>query len=423
MLQHLHKIGELMEHYWWDIAKAAVQTLLVYLVIRFRYRSVKDVIDFPPAVVDKLIKKFDPDELVTSLPDEALLPGTYDPGLLDLAGFDAFALSNRNKEEIIEVIRKYGVGTCGPRGFYGTLDLHLELERVISEELGMESTIVYSNSFTAISSIIACFCLHRDIVFYHAHANEAVLRGISLTKSKTIEYKSLDELAGKLAVFADPRQKNFVITEGLFRNTGEIADIRELLELKKQHPFRIILDESLSIPFLHKKGICGLYDVDIRSIDILIGSLAHGLCSSGAFSCGPEYTVDYQRLSSLSYCFSASAPGALAKAAILNMKEEFDIEKLRLLVRLFHETFSSENYEIISDALSPIVVVSERKVTRKTRTKKDLLREILEIRKEFIRNGVMVGFNQSPWPSIRMCFKVEMSEKDVKKIVRLWKKW
>ena len=25
-------------------------------------------------------------------------------------------------------VSKYGVGACGPRGFYGTIDVHLELE-------------------------------------------------------------------------------------------------------------------------------------------------------------------------------------------------------------------------------------------------------------------------------------------------------
>jgi serine palmitoyltransferase len=419
----LSKVEELLRCYWWDIAKAVVQTLLVYLVIRFRYRSVKDIIDFPPEVVDKLIKKFDPDELVSSLPDEVLLPDVYNPGLMDLASFDVFDLSNRNKDEIIEVIREYGVGTCGPRGFYGTLDLHLELEKTISEELGVESTIVYSNSFTAVSSIIACFCLHKDIVFYHAHANEAILRGISLSRATTIEYKSLEELEGKLSIFIDPKQKNFVITEGLFRNTGEITDIRRLLELREKHPFRIILDESFSIPLLHKQGVCGLCNADLRSIDILIGSLAHGLCSSGAFSCGSEYTVDYQRLSSLSYCFSASTPAALAKAAILNIKQNFSCERLRELTKLFHDTFSSKEYEIISDPFSPIIVISERKVTRKTKTKESLLSDILEIRKKFISSGIMVGFNHNPWPSIRMCIKSETTESEIKKLVRIWKNW
>ena len=28
----------------------------------------------------------------------------------------------------MQTVQKYGVGSCGPRGFYGTIDVHLTLE-------------------------------------------------------------------------------------------------------------------------------------------------------------------------------------------------------------------------------------------------------------------------------------------------------
>ena len=33
-----------------------------------------------------------------------------------------------------KTIFKYGVGSCGPRGFYGTVDVHLDLEKVRRRE-------------------------------------------------------------------------------------------------------------------------------------------------------------------------------------------------------------------------------------------------------------------------------------------------
>lgn len=32
------------------------------------------------------------------------------------------------QEAASATINKYGVGSCGPRGFYGTIDVHLDLE-------------------------------------------------------------------------------------------------------------------------------------------------------------------------------------------------------------------------------------------------------------------------------------------------------
>uniref|UniRef100_A0A1B0ARP7 Aminotransferase class I/classII domain-containing protein n=1 Tax=Glossina palpalis gambiensis TaxID=67801 RepID=A0A1B0ARP7_9MUSC len=53
-------------------------------------------------------------------------------------GYDCLNLASHNylglleDEEILEdackSLRKYGVGSCGPRGIYGTMDVYLDLE-------------------------------------------------------------------------------------------------------------------------------------------------------------------------------------------------------------------------------------------------------------------------------------------------------
>jgi hypothetical protein len=53
---------------------------------------------------------------------------------VDAVNFGSFDFLNMTVEESIKddcekTIRKYGVGSCGPRGFYGTIDVHLDLER------------------------------------------------------------------------------------------------------------------------------------------------------------------------------------------------------------------------------------------------------------------------------------------------------
>jgi serine palmitoyltransferase len=35
------------------------------------------------------------------------------------------------------------VGSCGPRGFYGTFDVHLDLEKALAEYMGQEEGIIY----------------------------------------------------------------------------------------------------------------------------------------------------------------------------------------------------------------------------------------------------------------------------------------
>lgn len=42
-----------------------------------------------------------------------------------------------------ETVEKYGVGSCGPRGFYGTFDVHLDLEKALANFMGQEEGIIY----------------------------------------------------------------------------------------------------------------------------------------------------------------------------------------------------------------------------------------------------------------------------------------
>ena len=60
--------------------------------------------------------------------------------LVDMASFDflGFATDESIKNECIEVLKTYGCGSCGPRGFYGTVDLHLELENAIAKFFGVD---------------------------------------------------------------------------------------------------------------------------------------------------------------------------------------------------------------------------------------------------------------------------------------------
>jgi len=81
-------------------------------------------------------------------------------------------------------IRKYGVGSCGPRGFYGTfgedyflllllpgtcsfvsVDVHIKLEEAIAEFMKLEETALYSYGFATISSAIPSYAKNGDIVF------------------------------------------------------------------------------------------------------------------------------------------------------------------------------------------------------------------------------------------------------------------
>ena len=65
----------------------------------------------------------------------------------------------------VAAARRYGIGSCGPRGFYGTIDCHLDLESRLAAFMGAEEAIIYSYGFSTIASVIPAYCKRGDIIY------------------------------------------------------------------------------------------------------------------------------------------------------------------------------------------------------------------------------------------------------------------
>lgn len=237
-----------------EVIKFIFEVVIIYVIIRFRHQVKNPIIDIPQNIVNKLIQEYEPEDLIQINFPVEILEDIYDSKKLNLTSYDAFSIRNKFKKETKEVIKEYGIGTCGPTTFFGTLDLHIKLQDKISKTLNTESSLLYSNSFTCIHSIISCFATNSDIIFYNKYSSEAIIRGISLSKANCHEYENILELEKMIKMWHNQKLRNFIVFEGLSKNLGTILDLKRIIKLKKELDFRIILDESLSIPFLDKKG-------------------------------------------------------------------------------------------------------------------------------------------------------------------------
>lgn len=96
------------------------------------------------------------------------------------------------KESALSALRKYGVGSCGPPGFYGTLDVHIELEKSIAEFLDVEASIIYSQGFSCISSAIPAFAKRGDYVVVDDSCGLAIQKGVAISRSNVTYFKHND---------------------------------------------------------------------------------------------------------------------------------------------------------------------------------------------------------------------------------------
>lgn len=99
--------------------------------------------------------------------EEPPLLGKIDENVLNVGATSFLCLDKEEKiiDSALESLNKYGVGSCGPRGFYGTIDVHLELEERLAKFMEVEETCVYSYGFSTIASAIPAYAKRGDIVF------------------------------------------------------------------------------------------------------------------------------------------------------------------------------------------------------------------------------------------------------------------
>jgi serine palmitoyltransferase len=231
-------------------------------------------------------------------------------------------------DECKRTMQKYGCGACGPRGFYGTVDVHLQCEAALSKFMDVEDAILYSFGSSTGSSVLPAFCKRGDVVVCDKGIGFSLQTGVSLSRAdvRWFEHNDMVDLERVLKEVtagdkAKPRraleQRRFIIVEGIYANYGDIAPLDRIVDLKEKYLFRLVLDESMSLGVLGATGRGALehFNIDRADVEIAIADLANAFATVGGVCVGDRAVVSHQRLSGAGYCFSASQPPFLATAA------------------------------------------------------------------------------------------------------------
>lgn len=380
-------------------AHALVETLLLglILVLLLRKSSRPSSLDLPlsKAEEDALLADWEPVPLIESLSPS---PGA-ERGVVVLAGPSASVVNVQNEAtgatvtalnlastgffgyqshpEVIsaalECTSVYGVGACGPRGFYGSLRPHLALEESVAQFLQTDEAVLFSAEFQVAASVLPAFAKPGDLLLMDSGLPFAWWTGASLSRAEVREWAHNDagalervlQQVAQQGIFTAQRQRVFVVTEALSSNHGDIAPLAAIMALKQRYPFRIVLDESLSLGVLGAKGrglreAAGLQPHDV---ELLCFSLGHALGSVGGIAAGRADVCNHMRLNCTGYVFSCSSPPYVAQAALsalaLLQRGEGRAE-LSALLPLFHAELAPALAPYLSvhgDSRSPSVHV------------------------------------------------------------------
>jgi len=280
----------------------------------------------------------------------------------------------RVKQAAHDALDRYGTGVTGSRFMNGTLPIHLELERELADWMGTDDALVFTAGYLANVGAIATLLGPGDTVVCDSGDHASILDAVSMSRARIRPYRHnrLDKLERMLERAGDDGGGVLVVVDGVFSMEGDLADLPGVTRLSKQHGARLMVDEAHGVGVLGERGTgaCELYGVE-DAVDLRMGTFSKSLASCGGFIAGPADVIDFLRVQSRAFMFTASAVpaaigAALAALAIVRSAEGAELMAKTLdNARYLHAGLLERGFEVGepttlpdgSELITPIVPV------------------------------------------------------------------
>ncbi len=300
--------------------------------------------------------------------------------LIDGKAFINFCSNNylglSNHPEIVAAAKQsldeHGYGLSSVRFICGTQDIHLQLERELSQFLQQEATILFPSCFDANGGIFEVLMKEEDAIISDELNHASIIDGIRLSKAKRFRYRNRDisDLEDQL-IAAQGCRRILIVTDGVFSMDGYIAPLAEICDLAEKYGAMVMVDDSHAVGFLGKNGsgtpeLCGVQG----RVDILSGTLGKALGgASGGYISAHQEIVDLLRQRARPYLFSNSVPPTVVsgslKALELIRAGSMMRQQLQLNAQLFRDLMVAEGFTLLAGEhpIIPVMFASETDAT------------------------------------------------------------
>jgi glycine C-acetyltransferase len=262
-------------------------------------------------------------------------------------------------------MERWGYGLSSVRFICGTQQIHKDLEKEMSEFLGMEDTILFSSAFDANGGVFEPL-LGADSAIISDELNHAsIIDGVRLCKAQRFRYKNNDmaDLEEQLIAAKDAKFK-MIVTDGVFSMDGIIAKIDEICDLADKYNALVMVDDSHATGFVGANGR-GTHEFRnaMGRVDIITTTFGKALGgASGGCVSGRAEIIDLLRQRARPYLFSNSVSPVIAGATIevLHMLKESNelVTKIQKNTDLFRKGMTEAGFTIVpsTHAITPIML-------------------------------------------------------------------
>ena len=225
----------------------------------------------------------------------------------------------RVQQGALDALHRYGTGITGSRFLNGTLDLHVELEQEFADWLGTESALVFTTGHQANLGVLGTILGPSDTVVVDSGDHASILDGCILSRAKlrAFRHTRLTGLARTLEKAARDGGGVLVVVDGVFSTEGDVAPLPEIADLCNRFGARLMVDEAHALGVLGARGAGAseLLGVEDR-VDLRMATFSKSLASCGGVIAGPADVVEFLRIQSRPFMFTASGVPAAVGATL-----------------------------------------------------------------------------------------------------------
>jgi 8-amino-7-oxononanoate synthase len=280
----------------------------------------------------------------------------------------------RVKDAAREALERFGTGLTGSRFLNGTLSLHLELERELADFMGTEDALVFTTGYLANTGAIGTLLGPGDTVICDSGDHASILDAVTMSRARIrpFRHNRLDKLESMLQRAEGDGGGVLVVVDGVFSMEGDLAPVPDIVTLCREHGARLMVDEAHGVGVLGARGAgaCEAFEVE-DEVDLRMGTFSKSLASCGGFIAGPADVIDFLRVQSRSFMFTAAAvPAAVgaAQGALRIIRSEEGPQLMAKVLdnaRYLHDGLAAHGYHVMepnrlhdgSEVITPIVPV------------------------------------------------------------------
>lgn len=208
-------------------------------------------------------------------------------------------------------VRALPLSAVSSRLLSGNHEYYKMLEDDLCEWYGKEAALVFSSGYHANIGILPALTSKRDLIIADKLVHASIIDGLRLSEAEMLRYRhsDMEHLRNILMQNRDRYENVFIVTESVFSMDGDVADLQELCEMKKEFDAFLYVDEAHAVGVRGTNGLgCSEEQACIEDIDFIVGTFGKAFASMGAFMVCTELFREFLINTQRSLIFTTALP-------------------------------------------------------------------------------------------------------------------